>query len=94
MKLYVVLSALLLWTAGAVNYPVGITNCGVSSWIDKTPQRAITMNQGTTEIMLALGLVDHLVGTAYLDDEIWQELAEDYAKVPVLSGGYPTPDQI
>jgi iron complex transport system substrate-binding protein len=78
----------------AVTYPVGITNCGISSWIDATPQRALTMNQGTTEIMLALGLADHMVGTAYLDDEIWQELAVEYAKVPVIATNYPNASQI
>jgi len=77
-----------------VNYPVGITNCGVSSWIGQAPERAVTMNQGTTEIMLALGLADRMAGSAYLDDEIWQELSEDYNKVPVLSDSYPTPEQL
>jgi iron complex transport system substrate-binding protein len=78
----------------AVTYPVGISNCGISSWIQSTPSRALTMNQGTTEIMLALGLADRMVGSAYLDDEIWQELAADYAKVPVISAEYPTASQM
>lgn len=80
--------------ADAVTYPVGITNCGIKSWIQKPPERAVTMNQGTTEVMLALNLSDHMVGTAYLDDEIWSELAEDYAKVPVLSDVYPDVDTL
>jgi iron complex transport system substrate-binding protein len=78
----------------AIAYPVGISNCGISSWIKSTPSRALTMNQGTTEIMLALGLADRMVGSAYLDDEIWQELAADYAKVPVISPTYPTAAEI
>lgn len=73
----------------AVDYPVGITNCGISTWIPKPPSRAVTLNQGTTEVMLALGLEDRMVGTAYLDDEIWPEYAQAYAKIPVLSDGYP-----
>jgi ABC-type Fe3+-hydroxamate transport system substrate-binding protein len=44
--------------------------------------------------MLALGLADRMVGSAYLDDEIWQELAADYAKVPVISATYPTAAEI
>lgn len=84
----------LPFSALAVQYPVGITNCGVKAWIPSTPQRAVTMNQGVTEIMLALGLEDHMVGTAYLDDEIWPELAEAYAKVPVLSAEYPDIDTL
>lgn len=90
---------LLSWVAllpavVAIKYPVGITNCGISSWLSEAPKRAISMNQGTTEILLALGLADRTIGTAYLDDEIWQELAEDYAKVPVLSDSYPEAQQI
>ena len=73
----------------ATVFPVGVSNCGVQSWIDSAPKRAVTLNQGTTEVMLALGLVGSMVGTAYLDDEIWPEVAEDYAKVPVLSDSYP-----
>mmetsp|Transcript_6174 Transcript_6174/g.10213 ORF Transcript_6174/g.10213 Transcript_6174/m.10213 type:complete len:142 (-) Transcript_6174:2-427(-) len=78
----------------ALDYPVGITNCGVQSWINSPPQRAVTMNQGTTEIMLALDLADRMVGTAYLDDYIWSELADDYNKVPVLSDSYPDIDTL
>lgn len=70
-------------------YPVTITNCDVTSLIEGPPQRAVTLNQGTTEIMLALGLTDHMVGTAYLDDEIWALYKEDYEKIPVLSDTYP-----
>jgi hypothetical protein len=77
-----------------LDYPIGITNCGVQSWIKSPPQRAVTMNQGATEVMLALGLVDHMVGTAYLDDYIWPELEADYNKVPVLSAEYPDIDTL
>ena len=58
--------ALVLPVTKGLDYPVGITNCGVPSWINAKPNRAVTMNQGTTEIMLALGLHEDMVGTAYL----------------------------
>ena len=89
------LAAVLLPTlVSSLDYPVGITNCGVQSWIDNPPKRAVTMNQGTTELMLALNLSDHMVGTAYLDDYIWSELEDDYNKVPVLSDSYPDIDTL
>lgn len=89
------INILLLTSAiSAIEYPVGITNCGVNSWFQSTPKRAVTMNQGTTEIMLALKLADKMVGTAYLDDEIWSELESDYKKVPVLSDTYPTAEKL
>ena len=87
-------SSLVLEFVGAVKYPVGITNCGLSSWIPKAPERVISMNQGTTEILLALGLANKMIGTAYLDDEIWSELEDDYDTIEVLSNTYPTGEQI
>jgi len=45
-----------------LDYLMGITNYGVQSWIKSSPQRAVTINQGATKVMLALGLVDHMAG--------------------------------
>ena len=56
----------------------------------EAPKRAVSVNQHVTEIMLALGLEDSMVGTAYLDDEILPELQEAYEKVPVLAEQYPS----
>jgi iron complex transport system substrate-binding protein len=39
------------------------------------------MNQAATEIMLALGLHDRMVGTAFLDDSILPEFAEAYKTI-------------
>ena len=48
------------------------------------------MNQPATEIMLALGLQDRMIGTAYLDDAILPAYADAYATVPVLAKEYPS----
>ncbi len=50
------------------------------------------MNQATTEVMVALGLAGHMVGTAGMDDSIWFEYEADYEKIPVLAEGYPDID--
>ncbi|WP_258174686.1 ABC transporter substrate-binding protein [Actinopolyspora mortivallis] len=71
-------------------FPVTVTNCGVSTTYQRPPQRAVTLNQHTTEIMLALGLEDHMVGTAYLDDRILPEYREQYRRIPVLAERYPS----
>ena len=76
---------LLLTGVQATVYPIGISNCGVRSWIQKSPSRAVALNQGTAEMMLAMGLSDKMVGTCYLDDYIWPELEDDYNSVPVVS---------
>lgn len=80
-------------SAGAAG-PVVIDNCDFEVTVDGPPQRAVTMNQAATEIMLALGLEDHMVGTAYLDDEILPELADAYDAVPVLSDEYPSTEAL
>jgi len=81
-------------TATAAGYPVTYTSCGVNHTLYQPPQRIVTMNQGVTEFMLAMGLADRMAGTAYLDDNIWPRYATAYAGVPVLSSGYPTETQI
>ena len=50
----------------------------------------MTLNQAATEVMLALGLQDRLVGTAYLDDRILPEFAAAYRRIPVLAAKYPS----
>ncbi|UIO44412.1 ABC transporter substrate-binding protein [Brevibacillus brevis] len=74
----------------AESKPVTLTNNGIEMTYPKAPERAVTLNQHVTEIMLALGLADKMVGTAYLDDKILPELKLEYDKVPVLSDKYPT----
>jgi iron complex transport system substrate-binding protein len=68
---------------------VTIENCGVSTTYAEPPRRVVTMNQAATELMLALGLEDRLVGTAFLDDAILPAFSDAYRKVPVLARGYP-----
>jgi hypothetical protein len=43
-------------TASAGYEPVTIENCGIEQTFERPPERAVTMNQHVTEIMLALGL--------------------------------------
>jgi iron complex transport system substrate-binding protein len=86
-------------TLGAENAPTGVSeapslvearsggDCGASLTYHGPPQRVVTMNQSATEMMFALGLQDHLVGTAYLDDATLPEFAVGYEKAPVPAAG-------
>ncbi|WP_327102978.1 ABC transporter substrate-binding protein [Nonomuraea glycinis] len=71
-------------------FPVTVTNCGATTTYERAPQRAVTMNQHVTEIMLALGLEKSMVGTAFLDDRIPQEYETAYNGVKVLAKEYPS----
>ena len=77
---------------GLEGFPVTVENCGRQISVEAPPERAVTMNQSATEVMLALGLEDRMVGTAYIDDAILPEFEEAYNSVPVLSETYPSPE--
>lgn len=58
--------------------------------IDQPVERAVSMSQATTEMLLALGLADKMVGTAFLEEDIYEPLAEEYARVKVLADKWPS----
>jgi len=62
--------------------------------VNALPERAVTLNQGATEVMLALGLEDQMAGTAYLDDEIAEKWRSAYESVPVLADEYPSHEKL
>ncbi|SDE07915.1 ABC transporter substrate-binding protein [Limimaricola pyoseonensis] len=66
-----------------------VETCHGPQTFDEPPLRAITLNQQATEVMLALGLEDSLIGTAYMDDEIPEVWRAAYESVPVLADKYP-----
>lgn len=81
------------------NYPVTITNYNyageeIKVTFDKIPEKVLTTNQTTTELMIDLGLEKHLVGTCFLDNPILDRLEEKYEKIPVVSEKYPTKEQV
>ena len=56
-----------------------IDSCGETSFTyDEPPTRAISVFQQATEYMLALGLEDRLIATAYLEDEIPAQWRDGY----------------
>lgn len=76
--------------AAAAGFPITVQNCGRDVVIDTPPQRAVSLNQGSTEILLSLGLADRMVGSATWTDPVRENLAEDNAKVPQLAVNKPS----
>lgn len=76
--------------APAKGFPVTVSNCGVTTTYQRPPQRAVSLNQHATEVMLSLGLEKSMVGTGYLDDKILPEYQAAYDGVKVLSKEYPS----
>ncbi|MBO3734334.1 ABC transporter substrate-binding protein [Glycomyces niveus] len=75
---------------GATAYPLTVENCGQEIVFDAAPQRVVSLDQGSTEILLSLGLEDRVVGTASWTDPILDSLAEANADVPRLADEAPT----
>lgn len=87
--LCILLSAL---TACALPLTIGqeINGEKVTTTFDKAPQRAVSLSQFSTEMLLALGLKDRMAGTAFLEESIAEKVKADYAAVPVLAEKWPS----
>lgn len=70
-------------------YPLEIQNGDHTLVFAQAPERAVSLNLHTTELMLALGLGEKLVGTAYGNAQILPEFEAEYQSIPILAEQYP-----
>ncbi|MGW8526659.1 ABC transporter substrate-binding protein [Nocardiopsis sp. NPDC055824] len=80
--------------AAGSGYPRTVDNCGHEVTLDAPPQRAVSLNQGTTEILLSLGLEDQVVGTATWTDPIMEGLEEANGDIPRLAENNPSFERV
>ncbi|WP_102224947.1 ABC transporter substrate-binding protein [Acidimangrovimonas sediminis] len=89
-----VLTAALLGAAPAFasGFPVTVRSCDREVTFDAAPKRAVSNDVNLTEMMLVLGLRDHMVG--YTGISGWKTLDPAYrdgiTELPELSAKYPT----
>jgi iron complex transport system substrate-binding protein len=76
--------------AAATRYPLTVQNCGVSVTFDKAPARAVAIGQGTTEILLSLGLADKIVGTAVWVGPVLKPFEAQNSKIRRLADNDPS----
>ncbi|WP_339166644.1 ABC transporter substrate-binding protein [Paenibacillus sp. FSL R5-0341] len=79
-------------------YPLTIENFTISGeggeWkpkaqvFDKAPERVVANTQSAAEMLIKLGLTDKMVGVAALYGSVTPDVADDFAKIPVLSKDY------
>ena len=77
-------------------FPISIENCGTTVSVQKAPERIVTIKSSTTELLLALGLGDRIVGSAFLDGPLPAELArrrlaQRDQRLPARPGGGARP---
>ncbi|MEU0668425.1 ABC transporter substrate-binding protein [Streptomyces lavendulocolor] len=72
-----------------------LDNCGRTVEIEGDgPRRAVSLNQGTTEIMLSLGLAGRMAGTATWTDPVMKGLEKANAGVPRLAENNPSFEKV
>ncbi|GGW99437.1 ABC transporter substrate-binding protein [Streptomyces lomondensis] len=80
--------------AGPAKAAVTLDNCGHEVRVPAVPEHAVSLNQGTTEILLSLGLADRLAGTATWTDPVLKGLEKANARVPRLADDNPSFERV
>jgi iron complex transport system substrate-binding protein len=71
-----------------------IENCGIQVRVDQPPRRAVALDQQTTETLLALGLREHIAGTALHSGPVAEEHRVEYVTIPMLNPKELTGEQL
>lgn len=75
--------------AATAGYPIVLDNCGTEVTVPGPPRRVVTIKSSTTELLLALGLGERIVGAAFLDGPLPDALADEGAALNVISDFLP-----
>ena len=80
------------WSVSATAFPVTVQSCGEPLTFNAPPQRAMVHDLNMTEMVLALGLRDHLVGVTGISG--WYKTGPEFkaalGKVPELASKQPS----
>ncbi|MGL4340758.1 MAG: putative F420-0 ABC transporter substrate-binding protein [Rhodoglobus sp.] len=69
-------------------------NCGTTVVFETAPERVITIKSSTTETLLALGLGERIVGTAFQDGPVPEAWAAEAASIPSISETVPSEEAV
>jgi len=77
-------------------YPMTFDNYGREVTIASKPQKVLTLGPNCTELFVALGLTDRIVGTSLKNHSRGPlpEYSEDFARIPVLNYGSATREAV
>ena len=76
--------------AAASGYPLTIDNCGTEVTLEAAPERVVTIKSSTLELLLALGVGERVVGTAFSDGPVPDAFAGAASDLAVLSDKVPS----
>ena len=81
-------------SAASDSYPVTIDNCGFELTVTSAPQRVVTIKSTSTELLLALGLGDRIIGQAFADGPLPPALDTLGRTIPVVSDVAPSSETL
>ena len=76
------------------SYPLTLSNCGVEVVLPAAPQRVVTIKSTATEMLLAMGLGDRIVGVGFQDGPAPEPWTAAAAALPVLSDRLPSQEVV
>ena len=72
-----------------------IDNCGTDvDTAAAAPERIVTIKSTSTALLIALGLADRVIGSAFQDDPVPEEWAAAAADIPVISDVAPSQEAV
>ncbi|MBD8060724.1 putative F420-0 ABC transporter substrate-binding protein [Oceanitalea stevensii] len=77
-------------SSSAAGFPVTVTSCGTETTLDAPPERIVTIKSSATEMVIALGAGDRIVGTAFSDGP----LPDGVTPPPVLAERNPSRESV
>jgi len=73
---------------------VDVSNCGFPVSIAAAPERVVTIKSTSTEMLLALGLGDRIVGTAFQDGPVPEQWAADATGLVSIADKVPSEEVV
>jgi iron complex transport system substrate-binding protein len=73
---------------------VTVDNCGFDLTVESAPSRIVTIKSTSTEMLLALGLGDRIIGEAFPDGEVPEQWATAAADIPLISNFAPSQEAV
>jgi iron complex transport system substrate-binding protein len=80
--------------ASSTNYPVTVENCGNTLTFDKAPERMVSLYSVTTELLLRLGLENHIVAAANFGEPMPADLLSVYGQLNLVGENFIIPREV
>ena len=80
-------------SASTSGFPLELDNCGTVLSLEAPPERVVTVKSTSTELLLALGLGEKIVGTAFADGPVPEAWAGSQVP-PVLAEKVPSREAV